>query len=202
MPDHSYQCTSYTAPSARPSSGANNQDAPIDDEEGWTLVTYKKTRKPRPQRLKGEQARKHRRRNNRKPKRSIRAAKPTYAGEPMEQEPRIPVSLHEYFPDDFFQQCTITACHMVEVEIEEPLEGKAVTTEGEKTLTTKEGLPTHLSIEGALRLPKKMRKALAAILVSPDDHEEQESKNKGLKLRPYECATCCAAEDTIHLHLP
>ncbi|KAM1762656.1 hypothetical protein ACFX12_005275 [Malus domestica] len=202
MLDHSYQCTSYTAPSARPSSGANNQDAPIDDEEGWTLVTYKKTRKPRPQRLKGEQARKHRRRNNRKPKRSIRAAKPTYAGEPMEQEPRIPVSLHEYFPDDFFQQCTITACHMVEVEIEEPLEGKAVTTEGEKTLTTKEGLPTHLSIEGALRLPKKMRKALAAILVSPDDHEEQESKNKGLKLRPYECATCCAAEDTIHLHLP
>ncbi|KAM1401550.1 hypothetical protein ACFX2F_028685 [Malus domestica] len=198
MPDHSYQCTSYTAPSARPSSGANNQDAPIDDEEWWTLVTYKKTRKPKPQRPKGEQARKHRRRNNRKPKRSLRVVKPTYAGEPMEQEPCIPVSLHEYFPEDFFQQCTITACHMVEVEIEEPSEGKAVTTEGEKTLTTKEGLPTYLSIEGALRLPKKMRKALAAILVSPDDHEGQESKNKGLKLRPYECATCCATDDTIH----
>ncbi|KAM2661173.1 hypothetical protein EV2_023515 [Malus domestica] len=52
----------------------------------------------------------------------------------MEQEPRIPVSLHEYFPDDFFQQCTIVACHMVEVEIEEPSKGKVITTEGEKTL--------------------------------------------------------------------
>ncbi|KAM1132645.1 hypothetical protein ACFX19_047713 [Malus domestica] len=95
--DHSYQCTSYTTPSAQPSSGANDQDAPIDDEEGWTLVTYKKTRNPRPQAIKpkGEQSRKHRRRNNRKPKRSIRTAKSTYAGEPMEQEPRIPVSLHE-----------------------------------------------------------------------------------------------------------
>ncbi|KAM1053956.1 hypothetical protein ACFX15_001352 [Malus domestica] len=48
MPDHSYQCTSYTAPSAQPSLGTNDQDAPIDNEEGWTLVTYKKTRKPRP----------------------------------------------------------------------------------------------------------------------------------------------------------
>ncbi|KAM2246208.1 hypothetical protein ACFXTI_007051 [Malus domestica] len=200
IPDHSYQCTSYTAPSAQPSLGANNQDAPIGDEEGWTLVTYKKTRKPRPQAIKPkrEQARKHRCRNNRKPKRSIRAAKSTYAGEPMEQEPRIPVSLHEYFPDDFFQQCTITACHMVEVEMEEPSKGKAVTTEGEKTPTTEEGLPTHFSIEGALRLPKKMRKALAAVLASSDDHEVQESKNKNLKLQPHECATYCAAEDAIH----
>ncbi|KAM2374308.1 hypothetical protein ACFXTH_043238 [Malus domestica] len=200
IPNHSYQCTSYTAPSAQPSLGANNQDAPIDDEEGWTLVTYKKTRKPRPQAIKPkwEQARKHRRRNNRKPKRSIRVTKLTYAGEPMEQEPRIPVSLHEYFPEDFFQQCTITACHMVEVEMEEPSKGKAVTTEGEKTATTEEGLPTHFSIEGALRLPKKMRKAVAAVLASSDDHEVQESKNESLKLQPHECATCCATEDAIH----
>ncbi|KAM2589171.1 hypothetical protein TB1_046128 [Malus domestica] len=180
--------------------GSFDPDAPIDDEEGWTLVTYKKTKKPIPQAIKpkGEQTRKHRRRNNRKPKRSIRAAKSTYAGEPMEQEPRIPVSLHEYFLEDFFQQCTITACHMVEVEMEEPSKGKAVTTEGEKTPTTEEGLLTHFSIEGAFRLPKKMRKALAAVLASSDDHEVQESKNESLKLQPHECATCCAAEDAIH----
>ncbi|KAM1773934.1 hypothetical protein ACFX12_043368 [Malus domestica] len=177
IPNHFYQCTSYTAPSAQPSLGANDQDAPIDDEEGWTLVTYKKTRKPKPQAIKpkGEQARKHRRRNNRKPKRSIRAAKPTYAGEPMEQEPLIPVTLHEYFPEDFFQQCTITACHMVEVEMEEHSKGKAVTTEGEKTLTTEE-----------------------AVLASFDDHEVQESKNESLKLRPHKCATCCTTDDAIH----
>ncbi|KAM1529840.1 hypothetical protein ACFX1Z_018999 [Malus domestica] len=77
----------------------------------------------------------------------------------MEQEPRIPVSLHEYFPNDFFQQCTIAACHMVEVEIEEPSK---------------------------------------AVLESPNDHEVQESKNEGFKLRPYECATCCAIDDAIH----
>ena len=40
--DHSRQCSSHTAPSAQPPLGASDQDAPIDDEEGWTLVTYKK----------------------------------------------------------------------------------------------------------------------------------------------------------------
>ncbi|KAM1049474.1 hypothetical protein ACFX2C_028575 [Malus domestica] len=88
----------------------------------------------------------------------------------MDQEPRIPVSLHEYFPNDFFQQCTTVACHMVEVEMEEPLKGKAIATEGEKTLTLKE----------------------------EDDHEVQESKNEGLKLRLHECAICCVTEDAIH----
>ncbi|KAM1718121.1 hypothetical protein ACFX11_025874 [Malus domestica] len=56
----------------------------------------------------------------------------------MEQNPRIPVSLHEYFPNDFFQQCTIAACHMVEVEMEELSKGKVITIKGEKTLTLEE----------------------------------------------------------------
>ncbi|KAM2594058.1 hypothetical protein TB1_043136 [Malus domestica] len=43
-----------------------------------------------------------------------------------------------------------------------------------------------------------MRRALAAVLVSPNDHEAQESKDEGLKFRPHEYATCCAAQDTIH----
>ncbi|KAM2813479.1 hypothetical protein PS2_040420 [Malus domestica] len=81
-----------------------------------------KTRKPRPQAIKPkvEQGRKHHCRNNRnpktksgtreyhcrnnkKPKKNIRAAKPMYAREPMEQKPRNLVSLHEYFLKDFFQ---------------------------------------------------------------------------------------------------
>ncbi|KAM1718122.1 hypothetical protein ACFX11_025875 [Malus domestica] len=48
-PDHSYQCSSCTIPSAQQSLGANEQDAHTDDEEGWTLVTYKKTKKLKPQ---------------------------------------------------------------------------------------------------------------------------------------------------------
>ncbi|KAM1087970.1 hypothetical protein ACFX2B_013306 [Malus domestica] len=87
---------------------------------------------------------------------------------------------------------------MVEVEIKEPSIGKAIATEGEKTLTLEEGLPTHFSVEEALRLPKKIRRALAAVLASLDNHEVQESKNEGLKLRPHECATCYAIEDAIH----
>ncbi|KAM2225243.1 hypothetical protein ACFXTI_019019 [Malus domestica] len=87
---------------------------------------------------------------------------------------------------------------MVKVEMEEPSKGKVIATEGEKTLTLEEGLPTHFSIEEALRLPKKMRRTLAAVLASPDDHEVQESKNEGLKLWPHECATCCVVDDTIH----
>ncbi|KAM1952061.1 hypothetical protein ACFX15_006597 [Malus domestica] len=116
----------------------------------------------------------------------------------MEQEPRIPVSLYEYFPNDFFQQCNIAACHMVEVEMEEPSKGKAIAIEGEIAPTPKEGMPIHFSIEEALRLPKKMRRALAAVLASSNDHESQESKDKGLKLRPHEYATCCVAQDVIH----
>ncbi|KAM2067495.1 hypothetical protein ACFX1T_043828 [Malus domestica] len=87
---------------------------------------------------------------------------------------------------------------MVEVEMEELSKGKAIAIEGEIALTPKEGLPIHFSIEEALRLPKKMRRALAAVLVSPNDHEAQESKDEGLKFRPHEYATCCAAQDTIH----
>ncbi|KAM2225467.1 hypothetical protein ACFXTI_019218 [Malus domestica] len=116
----------------------------------------------------------------------------------MEQEPRIPIFLHEYFLKDFFQQCTIAACHMVEVEMEEPSKGKAITIEGEISLTSKEGLLMHFSIEEALRLPKKMRRALAAILESPNDHKAQESKDEDLKLQPYEYADCCAAQDAIY----
>ncbi|KAM1172960.1 hypothetical protein ACFX2G_023481 [Malus domestica] len=111
----------------------------------------------------------------------------------MKQKPHIPVSLHEYFLNDFFQQCTIVACHMVEVEMKEPSKGKAIAIEEEIALTPKKGLPIHFSIEEALQLPKKMRRALVAVLASPNDHEVQESKDKGLKLRPHEYATCCAA---------
>ncbi|KAM1993267.1 hypothetical protein ACFX16_009626 [Malus domestica] len=81
--------------------------------------------------------------------------------------------------------------------MEEPSKGKVVATEGEKTLTPEEGLPTHFSIKEALRLPKKMRRALAAVLASPNDHEVQESKNAGSKLWPYAGAACCAAQDAI-----
>ncbi|KAM2767172.1 hypothetical protein COP1_023000 [Malus domestica] len=157
--DHSYQCSSCTIPSAQPSPGVNEQDAHTDDEEGLTLVTYKKTRKPKPQatRQKVEQVRKHRRRNMH----------------------------YRCMPHGRSRN-------------EEPSKGKDITTEGEKTLTLEKGLPTHFSIEEALRLPKKMRRALAAVLESPNDHEVQESKNEGLKLRPHECATCCTIENAIH----
>ncbi|KAM1768963.1 hypothetical protein ACFX12_046856 [Malus domestica] len=114
--------------------------------------------------------------HSRNPKRNVNAAKPTYAGESIEQEPRISISLHEYFPEDFFQQCTIAVCHMVEVEMEEP--GKAIATEGEQTLTLEEGLPTHFSVEEALRLPKKIRRALAVVLVSPEITKCKKARTK------------------------
>ncbi|KAM1698839.1 hypothetical protein ACFXTH_029992 [Malus domestica] len=43
-----------------------------------------------------------------------------------------------------------------------------------------------------------MRRALATVLESPNDHEVQESKNENLKLRQQECATCCATYDVIN----
>jgi len=130
-PDHSRECSSCMAPPTQPSLEGSDQDAHADNEEGWILVTYKKTRRPRPRVIQPnvEQRRNHHGRNNAKPKRNIKHDKTTYAEEPMEQEPRIPVSLREYFSNDFFQQCTTVACHMVEVEIEEPSKGKAIATE-------------------------------------------------------------------------
>ncbi|KAM2316299.1 hypothetical protein ACFX1S_000158 [Malus domestica] len=97
------------------------------------------TKKPRPQATQPnvEQGRKHHRPNNRKPKKDVRVAKLTYAGEPVEQESHILVSLHEYFPKDFFQQCITVACHMVEIKIEEPLKSKDITIKEEKILTSK-----------------------------------------------------------------
>ncbi|KAM1845078.1 hypothetical protein ACFX13_019412 [Malus domestica] len=43
-----------------------------------------------------------------------------------------------------------------------------------------------------------MRRALVAVLASLDVHEVQESNYEGLKFRPHEYATCCAAHDTIN----
>ncbi|KAM1604471.1 hypothetical protein ACFX1Z_030950 [Malus domestica] len=49
MHDHSRQCSSHKTPPTQPSPGASNQDAATGDKKGWTLATYKKMRKPRPQ---------------------------------------------------------------------------------------------------------------------------------------------------------
>ena len=98
----------------------------------------------------------------------------------MEQETRIPVSLHEYFPNDLFQRYTVTACHVIEVK--EPSRGEDINAEEVKTLITKEGLPTHVSIEEALRLPEEMRKALIVALANPDDHGVQGNKDECSKL--------------------
>ncbi|KAM1317959.1 hypothetical protein ACFX2H_003144 [Malus domestica] len=62
MHDHFCPYSNYMAPSVQPSLRA----------------------RPQATRPKVEQGKKHDRRNNRKPKRSIRAAKPTYTGEPIE----------------------------------------------------------------------------------------------------------------------
>ncbi|KAM0966922.1 hypothetical protein ACFX2C_022619 [Malus domestica] len=116
----------------------------------------------------------------------------------MEQESRIPVSLYKYFLKDFFQQCTTAAYHMVEIEIQEPSKGKVIAIKKEKTPTSKESMALYFSIEKALRLSKEMQRALIVVLASPDDHEVQESKNEGLKLRPHEYATCYVVHDAIN----
>ena len=46
-------------------------------------------------------------------------------------------------------------------------------------------------------MTKQMRRALIAVLASLDDHEMLQRKDKGLELRPYEYATCCAVHDVI-----
>ncbi|KAM1932936.1 hypothetical protein ACFX15_017310 [Malus domestica] len=97
----------------------------------------------------------HRCCNNRKPKRNVKVAKPTYDGEHMEQESRIPVSLHKYFRNDFFQQCTTVACHMVEVEIEKPSKGKAIAVKEKKTPIMKQAWRYTLALMRRCNCPKR-----------------------------------------------
>ncbi|KAM2622766.1 hypothetical protein TB2_027355 [Malus domestica] len=115
----------------------------------------------------------------------------------MEQEPCILVSLYEYFPNDFFQQCFTAAYHMVEVEIKKPSIAKVIAVKEEKTLKPKESLPALLRPKEALQLPKEMQKALVTVLASPDDYKVQESKDEALKIHPYEYTTCYATHDAI-----
>ena len=79
------------------------------------------------------------------------------------------------------------------LKVKEPLRDEVITVEEVKTLMTKEGLPTHVSIEEALRLPKEMWKALIVVLANPNDHGVQRNKDEGSRVRSYEYATCYAA---------
>jgi len=96
-----------------------------DDEEGWTLVTY---RRPRKQNQVQSPSLHHRKRQGRK--KSSRHAKGKKKSKNikrheilpidlLEQEPLVPVTLEEFFPIGFFEKITVNMTSCSELEEEE-----------------------------------------------------------------------------------
>ncbi|CAL2256404.1 unnamed protein product [Prunus armeniaca] len=101
-------------------------DSSFDDNEGWTLVTWRKSRvKYIPQRQNTQSKRERRKRSSHKHSKSktrimVRRDSDQESG-PLTQGPRIPITLREYFPKVFFvrrpmESVHTTTCYQVDDE--------------------------------------------------------------------------------------
>ncbi|KAI5337678.1 hypothetical protein L3X38_016949 [Prunus dulcis] len=151
-------------------------DSFFDDNEGWTLVTRWKPRTKRiPQRQNTQSKRERRKKSSHKcSKTKTRIMVKRDSGQesgPLIQEPRIPITLEEYFPKMFFVRGPTKAVHMTtcyQVDDKDVLEGRFETHEEKKVLTQVEDSPSHFNIEEAVELPEAIRIALVPTKISSD----------------------------------
>ncbi|CAL2228191.1 unnamed protein product [Prunus armeniaca] len=136
-------------------------DSSFDDNEGWTLITQQKSRTKRiPQRQNTQSKRERRKRSSHKRSKTktrimVRRDSNQESG-PLTQEPRIPITLGEYFPKVFFVREPTETVHMTtcyQVDDEDVSEGRSETHEEQKVLTQVEDSPSHFNIEEAVELP-------------------------------------------------
>ncbi|XP_020410515.1 uncharacterized protein LOC109946596 [Prunus persica] len=175
-------------------------DSSFDDNEGWTLVTRRKPRTERiPQRQNTQSKRERRKRNSHKrSKTKTRIMVKRDSGQesgPLIQEPRIPITLEEYFPKIFFvrgptETVYMTTCY--QVDDEDVSEGRSETHEEQKVLTQVEDSPSHFNIEEVVELPKAIRIALVKTLMDLNIHPNQIREAKKLELESQDRAICCA----------
>ncbi|KAI5350414.1 hypothetical protein L3X38_003305 [Prunus dulcis] len=103
---------------------------------------------------------------------------------PLIQEPRIPITLEEYFPKMFFvrgptETVYMTTCY--QVDDEDVSEGRSETHEEQKVLTQVEDSPSHFNIEEVVELPEAIRIALAKTLMDLNIHPNQIREAKKLE---------------------
>ncbi|CAL2276465.1 unnamed protein product [Prunus armeniaca] len=88
---------------------------------------------------------------------------------PLTQEPRIPITLGEYFPKVFFVRGPTETVHTTtcyQVDDEDVSEGRSETHEEQKVLTQ----PLHFNIEEAVELPEAISTALVNALMDLNIH--------------------------------
>ncbi|CAL8084305.1 unnamed protein product [Prunus armeniaca] len=114
---------------------------------------------------------------------------------PLTQEPRIPITLGEYFPKVFFVREPTETVHMTtcyQVDDEDVSEGRSETNEEQKVLTQVEDSPSHFNIEEAVELLEAIHVALVKALMDLNIHPNTIRDAKKLEPKSQDRAICCA----------
>ncbi|KAI5327328.1 hypothetical protein L3X38_026724 [Prunus dulcis] len=175
-------------------------DSSFDDNEGWTLVTWRKSRtKHIPQRQNTQSKREWRKgssykRFKSKTKIMVRRDSDQESG-PLTQEPRIQITLGEYFPKVFFvrgptETVYVTTCY--QVDDEDVSEGRSETHEEQKVLTQVVDSSSHFNIEEVVELPEAIRVALVKALMDLNIHPNKIREAEKLEHESQDHAICCA----------
>ncbi|KAH7847700.1 hypothetical protein Vadar_029231 [Vaccinium darrowii] len=153
-------------------------------DDGWILVTPKKSRKNKPKVKPVHLRRGHGKKNHhqyakRKRGRKMKAKKDALeVCEFVEHNPLAPITLRDFFPTGYFKDDEVEAVYMVSTseEITEDEEQnyaeKAVTNKEVTLLTTLKEAPPRFSLREASQLPQSARLALVQVLANPVEYED------------------------------
>ncbi|KAH7850616.1 hypothetical protein Vadar_000484 [Vaccinium darrowii] len=162
-----------------------DKNASTDADDGWILVTRKKSRKNKPNAKpvrprRGHGKKKHHQHTKRKGRRKMKAEKDVLeVRKPIEHNPLAPITLRDFFPTGYFKDDEVEAVYMVSTseEITEDEEQnyaeKAVTNKEVSLLTTLKEAPPRFS--------------------NPTEYKAIINEVGGTKEDPTTCASCCAA---------
>ena len=155
-----------------------------EDDEGWTVVTRKRPRKqvhrpqPQPPRHKKKPQKKKSVKRSKGKKKFRGANKQTVLPiDMLEQEPLDPVTLEEFFPEDYFTAVTVNTVSFIEGEEElvgeEATSIKLTSPHSEPVVDSKvaailEALPSRMGWKQIFHLPKEMCQQVALALQHPE----------------------------------
>ncbi|KAH7861560.1 hypothetical protein Vadar_027729 [Vaccinium darrowii] len=174
-------------------------------DDGWILVTRKKSRRNKPKVKPAHPRRGHGKKNHhqyskRKGGRKMKSKKDALeVRELVEQNPLAPITLRDFFPTGYFKDDEVEAVYMVSTseEIAEDEEQnyseKEVTNKEVSLLTTLKEAPPRFSVREASQLPQSSRLALVQVLANPVEYKAIINEVGGTKEDSTTCASCCAA---------
>ncbi|KAH7845011.1 hypothetical protein Vadar_034180 [Vaccinium darrowii] len=174
-------------------------------DDGWILVTRKKSRRNKPKVKPAHPRRGHGKKNHhhyakRKGGRKMKSKKDVLeVRELVERNPLEPITLRDFFPTGYFKDDEVEAVYMVSTseEIAEDKEQnyaeKEATNKEVSLLTTLKEAPPRFSLREASQLPQSARLALVQVLANPVEYEAVINEVGGTKEDSTTCVSCCAA---------